>query len=342
MAPRRELPIRTTVVAPILRRLQEQGHAVAQLTERLSLPEGAATEPELVLPLESLEALWQRAAELTQDEAFGLNLAANFPRGTYGLVEFIARNSATVRDGLQRIARYAGLMNDRVEVRFSERGGLGRFEHRVANRPQGYGRHGNEFFVPAVLFQARLISGEALMPRRVWFAHPQPKDVTLHRELLGTGRLEFDAGSNGFELTEAELALRITSADAPLLETLEHQAARRLDETPASLSTAERVRTELVRTLDEGLSLQSVAARLHLTARTLQRRLGDEGTTFAKLHDAVRSEVGKALVRDPSMGLSEVSFRLGYAELPVFLRAFKRWTGTSPTRWREKSAPLAR
>ena len=342
MAPRRELPIRTTVVAPILRRLGELGHDAAALARALEPPEGAATEPELVLPLESLEALWERAAALTGDACFGLNLAANFPRGTYGLVEFIARNSPTVRDGLARIARYAGLMNDRVEVRFTERAGLGRFEHRVANRPHGYGRHGNEFFVPAVLFQARLISGEALMPRRVWFAHPQPKDLSLHRELLGAARLEFDAGSNGFELTEAELSLRITSADAPLLETLEHQAARHLDEAPASLSIAERVRAELVRTLDEGLPLHAIAARLHLTARTLQRRLGDEGTTFAELHDAVRAEVGKALVRDPTMGLSEVSFRLGYAELPVFLRAFKRWTGLSPTRWREKSAPLAR
>jgi len=332
--PARDLPIRTSVVAAILARVAEAGADAGALAAELKLPEGCATEPEVVLPLSTLERLYERAAELTRDRDFGLNLAASYPRGTYGLVEFIARHSPTLRDGFQRIARYASIMNDRVKVTFTERSGAARFEHQVVGRPRGYGRQGNEFFVPAVLMQARLLAGEPLQPTRVWFAHEEPPDVTLHVSLLGTERLRFEAGSNGFELTSEQAALPIPSADPPLFSTLSAQAERALRDAPVPGALADQVRAQLEARLDEAPDIPSVAARLHMSARTLQRRLSEEGTTFARVLDASRERIACELLRDPAVGLSEVGFRLGYADLPAFLRAFKRWTGKTPSAWR--------
>ncbi len=328
---RPRLPIRTSVVAAILARVAEADADAAALAAELGLPEGAATEPEVVLPLSTLEQLYARAAELTGDRDFGLHLAANYPRGTYGLVEFIARNSPTLREGFARTVKYASIMNDRVRVTLSERGGAVRLEHQVVGRPLGYGRHGNEFFIPAVLMQARLLAGEPLKPTRVWFAHQAPEDVSEHVALLGTERLRFGAGSNGFELPAEQASLPIPSADPPLLSTLVAQAERALKGAPTPGSLAEQVRAVVEAKLDQTPSLQSVAAVLHMSARTLQRRLGEEDVTFAGVVDAVRERLARELVKDPAVGLSEVGFRLGYADLPAFLRAFKRWTGKTPS-----------
>ncbi len=332
--PARDLPIRTSVVAPILTRVAEAGCDARALAAELRLPEGSDTEPEVVLRLSTLERLYERAAGLTRDLDFGLHLAANFPRGTYGLVEFIARHSATLREGFERIARYASIMNDRVKVSFTERGGAARFEHEVLGRRHGYGRQGNEFFVPAVLMQARLLAGEPLKPTRVWFAHPAPDDLTEHVALLGTERLRFEAGSNGFELSSDQAALPIPSADPPLLSTLSAQAERALRDAPAPGALADQVRAQIEARLDRAPDVKGVAARLHMSPRTLQRRLDEEGTTFGEVLDASRQRIARELVRDPAMGLSEVGFRLGYADLPAFLRAFKRWTGKTPSAWR--------
>ena len=333
MAPRLELPIRTPVVAAILRRIAEAGSDANAVREELGLDPAAATEPESVLPLTSLERLYVRGAELCHDDNFGLHLAVNFPRGTYGLVEFIARNSPTIREGFARIVQYARIMNDRVKVSFTERAGTGRLEHSIPGRPLSYGRHGNEFFVPAVLFQAQLLAGQPLPPTRIWFAHPAPADLSRHHELLGR-RVEFDAGSNGFELPSALLDLPIHSADGPLFTTLELQAQKQLP--PPSESVGERVSEELRHRLAQTPTLQSVARGLRCSARTLQSRLEGEGASFNALLDGVRAQEGKALVREGQVGLAEVSFRLGYSELPAFLRAFKRWTGKTPSAWRKR------
>jgi len=71
-----------------------------------------------------------------------------------------------------------------------------------------------------------------------------------------------------------------------------------------------------------------------MSARTLQRRLGNAGARFVDLVDAVREEQARLLVRAAELPLAEITYRLGYAELSAFLRAFKRWTGSTPNEFR--------
>jgi AraC-like DNA-binding protein len=78
-----------------------------------------------------------------------------------------------------------------------------------------------------------------------------------------------------------------------------------------------------------------VAKGLHVSLRTLQRRLTEHGTSFQDEVDAVRRELAFQYLKDPHLGVSEVAFLLGYAELSTFDRAFKRWTGMTPRVWRE-------
>jgi AraC-like DNA-binding protein len=73
-----------------------------------------------------------------------------------------------------------------------------------------------------------------------------------------------------------------------------------------------------------------------MSVRTLQRRLGDEGTSFAGLVDEVRHELSRALVRRTDLSLVEVAARVGFAELSTFSRAFKRWTGLAPGAYRSQ------
>ena len=77
-----------------------------------------------------------------------------------------------------------------------------------------------------------------------------------------------------------------------------------------------------------------MAKQLHLSARTLQRRLAEHHTTFQDAVDAVRSELARQYLKDPRLGVSEVAFRLGYSDLSTFDRAFKRWTGMTPREFR--------
>ena len=96
-----------------------------------------------------------------------------------------------------------------------------------------------------------------------------------------------------------------------------------------------QVRQQIVRGLDSGkITREDVAKRLHMSVRTLQRRLDDNGIVFSDLVDEIRKEMAKSYLQAGELTLTEIGFLLGFAEQSSFTRAFKRWTGQTPLEFR--------
>src|SRR5262245_40415882 len=112
----RDAPIRTQIVQAALARVRARGGDPSRLIEQFSLPATAETDADVVMPVRSLHGLMEAAERSARDPFLGLHMAESFPRGMYGVVEFIARNCATLREGLHRIVQYATLMTNRVVV----------------------------------------------------------------------------------------------------------------------------------------------------------------------------------------------------------------------------------
>lgn len=90
------------------------------------------------------------------------------------------------------------------------------------------------------------------------------------------------------------------------------------------------------------LGVEQVARQLSVPTRTLQRRLQEEGTSFEAVADRLRQELAERYLCDRRLGIQETAFLLGYSDVSAFHRAFSRWTGMSPARYREsRSAGLA-
>ena len=107
-------------------------------------------------------------------------------------------------------------------------------------------------------------------------------------------------------------------------------------------STADTVRRVLAGELSEGEpTLEHLSKRLHMSARTLHRRLAAEGTTFRSVVTTLRMELADRALREPDLPIGEIAFRLGFSEPSAFHRAFKRWTGWQPLAYRRVHAPSA-
>ena len=337
MAPRAADPrMRSQLVAPLLTLVGERGGDPAGLIERFALPPGAGQQPEVVLPLKTLHALLEQAAADLRDPFLGLHLAAQLPRGAYGVVEYTCRSAPTIREALVRIVRYSGLLNELVTVSFhAQEQGSALIEQRIAGEPSCVGRHGNEFFVATLLLGARALSGAPCIPQQVLFAHARPEDISELVAVVGTSNLHWDAGRNALTLPAAVLDLPLLSSDPPLLSLLDRQAQQSLARQPGAPRLVELIRRRLRETLGDGPpELEAMASELKMSARTLQRRLGDQGVSFQEVLDEVRHELALEYVRDPlhpQRPLGEVAYLLGYSELSPFLRAFKRWTGKTPS-----------
>lgn len=130
----------------------------------------------------------------------------------------------------------------------------------------------------------------------------------------------------------------VIASDPGLLPILEQHAEALLGTIPEGGGFTRRVCELIARELTGGTpSAERIAERLHMSARTLARRLDGEGTSFSKLLDELRRELAIGHLRDRDISVSEVAFLLGFGDANAFSRAFKRWTGEPPSRFKRSA-----
>ncbi|HEU4534229.1 MAG TPA: AraC family transcriptional regulator [Polyangiaceae bacterium] len=332
--------MRSQLVGPLLAYLRRRGVDVEGLARQFGLPADAEGAAELVLPVNRLRAFFDAAERAAGDPCLGLHAAAEFPRGAWGLAEFCSRSAPNVREGLRRIARYAQLCDDLTLISFEESPEGAAFEHRVRGQPLALGRLGNEFLLATILVQIRAQAGVAFAPERVWFAHPRPGDLDEVARAFGTRQLAFGAPTSGMFFGPALLDAPFVSSDPALLSLLDAYAEEAIAKRPPRAGKPfGDVRGGIGAALRAGRApnVDGVARGLGLSARTLQRRLFEAGTSFQREVDAVREELARVYVLDEVSSLDDVASSLGYAEPSAFVRAFRRWTGVTPGQFRAQA-----
>jgi AraC-like DNA-binding protein len=330
------LAMRSHLVNPALGAVRAAGGNVSALLQRFDLGPEAETEKDVSLPVDTLRSFLDAAAVELDEPAFGLRVARRFPRGMYGLTEFAARTAPTLGDAWNRVARYIGLLNELVVIRVDAHGKTAVIDEHIPGAPECLGRHANEFFVSLVVLQSREMCGVPVVPRRVHLAHRAPVDSSALHEALGCD-LVFGADANRVEFDPEILRLPLLSADAPLHSLLDGQAQKAMAARSSPSRLVGLVRASIADNLMAPRTLDAVASTIRLSPRTLQRRLGEEGATFQQLVDDVREQMARREIA-AGRGLAEIAANLGYASIPPFLRAFKRWTGMTPGAYRRQLA----
>jgi AraC-like DNA-binding protein len=332
--PPKEPPTVSPLPPAILRLVRARGADAQLVADRLGLPANAESLEEAALTPDGLEELLDAAARLLGEPNVGLALPAQLVMKRYTLPELVVRSAPTVRESLARVQKYATLWDPRLDISVEESEGEVQFRHRLRGRPRGVGRHSHEYGLAVALFKMREGTHRHFAVRRAWFMHARPRDLEPLERFFGTADLDFGCLDNGFAFDAALLALPVVGADARMLATVEPMAEAALAAQPSVDDFAAQVTAKLRTLLPDGANMDAVAAAMHMSARTLQRRLEQEGTSFTDVLDRVREELAKQWLGDRALALQEISWRLGFADLATFSRAFKRWTGKPPGTWR--------
>jgi AraC-like DNA-binding protein len=192
-----------------------------------------------------------------------------------------------------------------------------------------------EFSLALAVRLARQATDTSFAPVEVDFAHRPPESLVEHRQFF-RARLQFGQPANRILIARADADRALRGKDPALVGVVRRRLDRLLAERPPDGdSTSAAVRRLLLEALDLGEPAAAAVAReLGMSPRTLNRRLRAEGTWFRGILDAVRGERATALLSDPSVGIGEIAFVLGYSEPTAFHRSFKRWTGQTPLAFR--------
>lgn len=282
---------------------------------------------------------WRVAAELCGDPCFGLTVVEYLPPDYLVGFGLALHGSATFGDGLRRLARFFPVVNQHVALELIEDGAWLRVCLVVPSHAEvEHLRHPAECLLAVVLMVARRTTGVALVPAAVAFRHAAPAaqaPPAAYERVFGVAPC-FDQARNELVFERAVLDTPNLAPDSALTQLAERHLRRLYDELPPVETFSGRVRRMICEELQLGEpTLARFAARLHMSERTLQRRLGSAGTSVQALLDEARRHQSLRQLAESNQSIAEISYRLGFAEARAFHRAFKRWTGSTPAAYRK-------
>ncbi|GAB3329106.1 AraC family transcriptional regulator [Larkinella ripae] len=295
--------------------------------------DGLKGKPEVAVTSKQVSDLWLNAVHLTGDPLFGLHFGESLQLAALGVVGQLVQSCATVGEALTQAAGAVHLITDLVRMEISHTGRA--FTIRFvpdAQRAQEQApvlRQVLEFLMVFTLHEADGLTLQKIRPRTVTLSYERSNPAEYERVL----RCEIGQkpGDYSLEFENRYWNEPILTAHYELQRLLLKKVAEQNRAFESATAFRERIRHFLLTNAYLGIpTLEQMAANLNTSARSLQRRLQEEGVTYQEIADSVRKTLALNYLSSGRYPVKEISYILGYNELSAFSRAFKRWTGTTP------------
>jgi AraC-like DNA-binding protein len=320
------------VPSTLPRKLEELGLSPDSVLRQAALPIGLFNQDKILVSTEEFFALYRGISEASNDPAFGLKLGTEDRVERYDPIKLAALSARSFRDAVERLSRYKQLTCPE-EIRVLKRGkeSAVQFVWLLAHDEEppllvdvcfawtvGIGHRG---------------TGRPLNPKRV-----ELQRAPAHREMYEAHfrcPVKFRSNQNALVFSNADMELPFVTYNSDLLAIVAPQLEAELAEQLGHKSFSEQAKGILKRLLaGQRPGIQDLARELHLSTRTLQRRLTEQGITFQRLLEEARRELARHYLLHSSLELNETAYLLGYEDANSFFRAFHHWEGTSPGQWR--------
>jgi AraC-like DNA-binding protein len=290
-------------------------------------------DPGVRVPYEKIDRIRAEAVRLSGDEALGLKAASSYVSSQLGALGYAWQASLTLRKACSRLQRFIRVVNDKAVVRVEDEGTCMVVTIKL-DVPSKSKMVRDDAALAVITKMCRLVSGDAFRLHSISFERPQPRDIKPYFEYFAC-ELNFDQPENQL-LIPLSLADELLAGANPELALLNDQVVTRRLALLDRHDIVSRVQSELLDQLPNGsISDDSVADALHMSVRTMQRKLVEADNNFRSLLVETRRNLAEMYIMDSSLTLTEISLLLGFSEPSSFSRAFKNWTGSAPSEVRQ-------
>jgi AraC-like DNA-binding protein len=289
-------------------------------------------------PIDYITRLWRAAERVSGDPGFGLKVGAGIrPAGVSG-VAFALQSAGTLREALVMVQKYQRLISDGGRIQMLSGDSATWIVYHPRQGRLAFSPYQLEAVLAAIVALAGWISGEVLRPQRAQFSQARLGPPAGYEEAFGCA-VDFEQAFSGLLVDNALLDRPLPQADPQFARLHQQATTARLVALESGEASAPNLRQWLAAHLGPEVPRRAQAARaLEISERTLARRLREQGQTFEGLLDEVRRELALEAVAGSQRPIAEIAQALGFAEASPFCRAFQRWTGMPPARWRRQQA----
>ena len=315
----------------IAKALKSHGVDSGPIFRAFHIDTAIANDPMSRLPVDTVTQLYKACVDVTGDAYFGLTVARHIHISNLHALGFGLAASSTLMDFLKRVERYFKLASQVGDVTLEQRDG--ELVMRVAHRTAVCGET-EDAFLGFLVLSMRLLHQQDFNPLHVAMHHPEPPQGDDAYVRLFRAPVTFDAPCSALTLPMNALQQPLAGACPELAlhnDSLALAYLARLDKGDVVAAARQRI----IEFLPTGeCTRERVAQAMVMSASTLQTRLARHETSFQSLLDETRKDLACQYVSQPTRSITEITFLLGFTDSSNFSRAFKRWTGHSPSDFR--------
>ncbi len=266
--------------------------------------------------------------DLTATRFVGLQASECVDAAAFDVFRYTGASSQTVGDALVQFIRWFPILSTGVHMT-SDQSADG-VHLRCEGPRNALGKHSVEYILACTVRGFQEIACEPFAPVRVEFRHSADGDTSAAAQFFGCP-VDFDASHDSIVFPAGLMSRPARQPDRTLNRLMQRHLEELAKKTPAGETFMAAVERAIVAEIGNGeVTAGAIARRLHVSTRTLQRRLGETNTTFRGLLDAVREQLARKYLRTNGVTTAEIAFLLGFSDVPTFHRAFRRWTGQTP------------
>lgn len=296
------------------------------------------------VPMENMAALWKLAAEETQNNEVGLVAASLFQPLYLKSIGMAWLASENLEEGLKRFIASSQLINTVMQIELIERDGIDgeeiliQYQRRLTSDDKIKIHHcAIELGIGFFLKMFRLAAGKNIPATGVYFTFAIEENNQAYVDYFQCP-VYGNQTVNGIAFSKALLTETLPTHDVELVEMNEMVINKHL----ASMGNSE-TSSKVIKMINELLPLgcpteEIIAYKLHMSKRTLQRKLSVEKQSFLALLTSVRLMLAKQKLAIKSTSITEITYQLGYSSPSTFARAFKKHTQLSPLEYRSQLA----
>lgn len=281
----------------------------------------------------SVHEVLETAVTMSGDPAIAIRIGEDIDLAAYGTYGFAIMSSADMGAALDLFLRYGqSFILSSSWHRSDYEDGL------ILRMEQNSGTQYQQMLLTELCFShlhgnSQLLIAKPAEGVRVHLNYPRPKHFEVYEESWAHS-IEFDQEHSQIFLPNDWLRQRVRTGD-PTTNVLFSQQCEALVSGMTEVDeTAAIVRRLLIHSAGNFLSISEAAKQLHVTERTLRRRLAAEGTDFRTIFDDIKNTLARNYLRKTSLSVVEIADLLNYAEATNFHRAFQRWNSTTPADYR--------
>ncbi len=331
----------TALIPGFISLAAQHGVSLDSLNERLDIQPLDLNDPFAGISLETLDDMLCLFRDESGNDRFFLELGAYIRFESLGVIGQVIATAGSSRQALEQFVEFKDIIHPYAEFQLRDEpdGNTVIAYWGDKESPRSLEARYEQMFMASIVTIGRFMHGGEYQIEEVSFRHEEPDFIAEYEQLFDAPVL--------FGQEECHVKLSTELFERPLLggspqfnQSFAEKAQVLLSRLPSDSSLA----AEVVKAIESKIgfavfSMQDVAKELNMTQRTLQRRLKEEGTSYAQLRDSVRFRFAEEYLRDPVMDMATIAANLGFSEPANFYAAFKRWQGMSPGEFRKRFLP---